>query len=443
MPSSLLSRAPWALPALLLAAWLCALAFILPYDPDEAVYSIIASGIVDGRWPYRDLFDHKPPLLYAVYLPAGLGASIEAMRVIAAVCVAASFAPLWAIARRWLGERERKPAMAAYALALANPFLIIGANAEAFLLLPLVSAVAAPSPLLAGALFGCALAIKPIAIVFAPLLLLIWKRSAWQAAAGAVAVVGIISAFFVPVWGDYWDANVTFNLDYATAGSRSWWRLFGVEVSVLIGSAALWLVAAFGFGRSSHRAMLAVWLGCAVLAAKATGYDYAHYYVLLAPPVALLAGRGWVAIVDRRSAIVGATVLILGVATVGVSLAALGLARELRDEDSALSAAIREQPGEFYLAGDRSQIYATAEREPSRRVFFSVPLVVRPDWEGDAMRDIADCPPAAVAYVKSDRSTYDLEWAGFLAQLYAATQDFKNAVLYSSPVRSCDELVSR
>lgn len=92
----------WKVCAALLAAWLTVLAFILPYDPDEAIYKIIATGIVHGKWPYHDLFDHKPPLIYLWYLPAGLGASIEFERVLAALLVAATVPLVAVLARRWL-----------------------------------------------------------------------------------------------------------------------------------------------------------------------------------------------------------------------------------------------------------------------------------------------------------------------------------------------------
>ena len=35
-----------------------------PLFGNEAVYSTVALGLLDGQLPYRDLFDNKPPLLY-------------------------------------------------------------------------------------------------------------------------------------------------------------------------------------------------------------------------------------------------------------------------------------------------------------------------------------------------------------------------------------------
>src|SRR5215217_3798726 len=45
----------------------------LPLERDEGSYGLIASLWLKGALPYRDLFDHKPPLIYLLYMPAVLG----------------------------------------------------------------------------------------------------------------------------------------------------------------------------------------------------------------------------------------------------------------------------------------------------------------------------------------------------------------------------------
>lgn len=115
----------WAVPAAVLWTWLSLLAFVLPYDPDEAVYSAIASGIVDGRWPYRDLFDHKPPLVYLWYLPAGLGAPVVVERLLATTAVVASFPRCraqWALA----SHPHRGPHRVGLRLVAGEPFPEVG-----------------------------------------------------------------------------------------------------------------------------------------------------------------------------------------------------------------------------------------------------------------------------------------------------------------------------
>ena len=42
-------------------------AYGMPWDRDASVYAVIGRGLGWGDLPYRDLFDHKQPLIYPVY----------------------------------------------------------------------------------------------------------------------------------------------------------------------------------------------------------------------------------------------------------------------------------------------------------------------------------------------------------------------------------------
>ena len=42
----------------------------LPLDRDEGTYSYIAWRMSEGELPYKDAFDHKPPVLYFLYKAA-------------------------------------------------------------------------------------------------------------------------------------------------------------------------------------------------------------------------------------------------------------------------------------------------------------------------------------------------------------------------------------
>src|SRR3989337_1933133 len=60
-----------------------------PFERDEGVYATIAQGLLDGRVPYRDLFDNKPPLVYGWYAFSFLlfGESVVAPRIVAAAAL--------------------------------------------------------------------------------------------------------------------------------------------------------------------------------------------------------------------------------------------------------------------------------------------------------------------------------------------------------------------
>src|SRR6266487_2788682 len=122
----------WLLPAVALFAWLSFLAFVIPVDHDEAVYSVVAHGILEGHWPYRDFFDNKPPLVYVWYLPVAATAHIELQRIFGAALAALSVGAMAVIARRWFDHRYLVRIVIAYALALGNPYTGAGNSIETF-----------------------------------------------------------------------------------------------------------------------------------------------------------------------------------------------------------------------------------------------------------------------------------------------------------------------
>ena len=161
-------------------------AYGMPWDRDASVYAVIGRGLGWGELPYRDVFDHKQPLIYPVY---GL---IDARRRLAA-------------ARLGAGQRC-SPRVLVYAIVRRPlaPLLVVvlGAsrfvhgfdlNTEHLLLvtgtLPIVVALLRPRwALLAGVLFAFALLTKAVAILLLPALLIALPRRFWWQLALGVAV---------------------------------------------------------------------------------------------------------------------------------------------------------------------------------------------------------------------------------------------------------------
>src|SRR5215471_11509598 len=61
--------------------------FTEPFEGDEGAYGTIAQQMLHGYLPYRDIFDHKPPLVYVWYAVSFLifGQNIVAPRIVAAL----------------------------------------------------------------------------------------------------------------------------------------------------------------------------------------------------------------------------------------------------------------------------------------------------------------------------------------------------------------------
>ncbi len=72
-------------------------------DWDESVFILIAANVLDGHLPYVELFDNKPPMIF--FMLAGVmavfGESLLVVRLFGDVCILASCAAVFAIARRW------------------------------------------------------------------------------------------------------------------------------------------------------------------------------------------------------------------------------------------------------------------------------------------------------------------------------------------------------
>lgn len=420
-----------------LFAWLTLLGALQPLTPDEAVYKIVSSGMLHGQWPYHDLFDHKPPLAYVWYVPMALGGSIELQRALAALLLAASIPVFASVARRWTDGRAHTLATVSFALMLANPGLSVRANLESFVLLPLVASVAVPSPLAAGALLGVAVMTKPMALLFAPMLWLAWRRDAWKAALALLAMCAAVSAPFLPVWRDFMTANVWFNLDYGQTSIADRMRtLLTVPPPVLIGSLPLWAAAASGAVRCRD-ARLWLFFACGLATTKLSGQQFNHYYVLLMPAIALFAGLGLDWAWSHRAAR-GA----LGVAAVAAILpVCVGFVPLIRDYDSIhhpfgdARATIDATPGEFYVLGDHSQPYVHAGRMPGRRFFFNVPLVVRPEWGDQVRQDLLACPPAVL--VTAEDRLFHVAWQDDVTSLYGRRIVTDGGTVYLDPVRHC------
>jgi hypothetical protein len=424
----------WLTPSMCLFGWLTFLAFVVPIGPDEAVYKIVATGIFDGHWPYRDLFVNRQPLIFFWYLPAGLGASIVVERLIATAALVASVPVMSVVAKRWLRGRQVRLALISYCLLLANPILLVDANTEAFLLLPLLAAMVAPSAFLAGVLLGIAVMTKLTAVAFLPLIVVIWKRDLWRVAAGTLAVCVVVSLPFVPIWHDYWVANVSFNFSYGqfSAGERLH-HLFWFHPGVLLGAAPIWAAAVVGAVRTKDR-FIWLWLLCGLAAVKATGYDFMHYYALLVPPAAILAAQGLDYLLTRRRLGIYLLAPTAALTLWAISDVVLSLAQHQRPFTQ-LVTEIDSHEGELYVLGGYSEIYIYADRQPERRLFFSVPLVMRADWGRQTRDDLLSCPPRVL--VIPARNQFPVAWADDISSRYASRADFAKGSVFTQPLIEC------
>ena len=72
---------------------------------DESTFILMGQELLDGRLPYTELWDLKPPLAYVVYAAAIalFGPNIEGVRVAGALCVFATGLAIWLVCRKTAG----------------------------------------------------------------------------------------------------------------------------------------------------------------------------------------------------------------------------------------------------------------------------------------------------------------------------------------------------
>ncbi len=127
-----------------------ALGFFRPcLSDDEAIYCVVAREMLSGRVLYRDVVDHKPPLIYVVYAATQrLGGALGGMRLLHLLTALVVFATAFLVGRiaELLGgdRRERLAAGLLYAFFSTTLFAFDGlaANCELYMMLPLVASVA-------------------------------------------------------------------------------------------------------------------------------------------------------------------------------------------------------------------------------------------------------------------------------------------------------------
>jgi 4-amino-4-deoxy-L-arabinose transferase-like glycosyltransferase len=115
-----------------------------PPDRDEGTYAYIAHSISSHELPYRDIFDHKPPLAYFIYTAAFsvFGENMEGVRNFTTCYVIAAMLLVYMLARTVSGPFGAMASAFFYALFQNNIMMQgMGANMEVFTQFPLIAAM--------------------------------------------------------------------------------------------------------------------------------------------------------------------------------------------------------------------------------------------------------------------------------------------------------------
>ena len=428
----------------------------LPLERDEGEYAYIAWRMQEGDVPYRDAFDQKPPGTFAAYWLAFevLGRDARSPRLLLHLWSLGTAVVLFLLLQALAGRLAAAAAVLVFAALSADPR--IGAatvNTEAFLLLPMVAALActlrgarrggAAAWLAAGALSALAVAFKQVAAtnaIYVCVLALVlpgpgarWLRALGLAAGASLVVVPIVAVFAaVGAAEAFTDAVLLHNLEYASRrsfaeGLAALGAAFGSQAPSF---AFVWLLAGCALLRPGLEGrpvwgVLTGWL-LASLAGVAIGWQFRpHYFVQALPALAACAGVALASAVraleQRASGAAYGAALALGI--VLVTLPALANREVLTAATPELAArrlwglnpfpeaaaigrhiARTSAPDEsVYVVGSEPQIFFYAQRRSATRYIFFYPLtggypeVARRQRE--AMAEVAAARPRYVVWV--------------------------------------------
>lgn len=323
--AALLDRAPVRLGLLTLIALV--LRWSAFGDPnitaDEGFYHAVGLAMHHGALPYVDVWDRKPLGLFLIYWAiTGISPAPLAYQLAATACAIGTAMVIAAIARRGGGPQGALLAGALY-LVWLTPLFGFGGQSPVFYNLLIAGAallvlqgradLAAGLPsrrtALAMLLAGLAITVKTTALFEALYLGIVAAASAcrarrpiaWELARvlrwallGAAPTLAIAAAYALAGhWPEYWHAMITANLvkgsDWAGTALRGlllWHLLLPLTLAALGGLALL----------RSERAVIAGWLGAALLGLAAVPNFYPHYalplLVVLCVSAAPLLDRG-------------------------------------------------------------------------------------------------------------------------------------------------------
>jgi len=292
-------------------------------DWDESLYVLQAREWLRGNWPFSGVWDMHPLGAPAAIAAAFLilGESLETVRLLGAFCVTATGYALIALTR--VVGAPRSLGYAAAVLYAAHTLLMGGlsSNTEILFAPLVVSSLAlalAPGPIwprliAMGLLMGCALLIKQVVtpegcLAYAILAWPLLRARRWgllfgTAAAYAVlclAPTALVAAIYAlrGEFGIWFESTVLAPIQYASGRiplEQMFWRitLAALATRWLLAMGIPALVLSWGDPALRRLALFALaWLGAASLAVAGPGFFFPHYFLMLLPPLSLLAGIG-------------------------------------------------------------------------------------------------------------------------------------------------------
>jgi hypothetical protein len=308
----------------------------MPLERDEGEYAYAGQLMLEGVPPYRLLYNMKMPGIYAAYavIMAVFGQTATGIHLGLLLVNLAAIVLLYFLARRLLGPHGAVAASATYALLSTSPgvlgfaahatqFVVVAVLGGTLLLLRAQDKGRRAGFFCSGGLFGLAFLMKQPGGAFGlfGLSLLLWAAfrrrphtTRTDVARVALFSAGVLAPIFLTalilwrmgVWTKFWYWTVSYAAVHSQNQSWSFGRTRLIEYFHRLGRDAwLWVLAAIGVlwlprmkSGPDGRFLLASLLVFSVAAVCPTLNFTRHYFVMMLPALALLAGLAVAAAVD-------------------------------------------------------------------------------------------------------------------------------------------------
>ncbi len=298
----------------------------MPLERDEGEYAYAGQLMLQGIPPYALAYNMKLPGIYTAYAtmlvvfgqtPAGIHLGLLLVNTVTTLL-------LFFLAARLFGRLAAVVAACTYALlstsasvmgfeAHATNFVVLPALIGVLLLLHAFRSQRSWLFFLSGLLFGVAFLMKQHGMFFVlfGLVYLIWSQ--WRQQPGpmllrqaGVFLAGAILPYLLTCWlmyrsgvfPQFWFWTVRYAGEYSKMGLQRAIRALMENSHTVVGPAwPIWVLAAIGMSAllwnpatRHHSRFLIAFFACSFLALCPGAYFRPHYYILLLPAIALLAG---------------------------------------------------------------------------------------------------------------------------------------------------------
>jgi len=439
----------------------------VPLDRDEGEYAYFGQLLLEGVPPYAGAYNLKMPGIYGAYalVLAAFGQTPAGIRAGLILVTSATTACMYLLGARLGGTAIGVLAAVVFATQSLNPKLLgLAAYAEHFALLPVAAGALALLKastarrrfglVASGLLFGLALLVRQNTAFFVAggaLYLLAaaaddsarsWTRRltdaaiflAWAAVPVALAALGLLAA---GTFGTFWFWVFVYAPHYHADLATGWTNLVRTLTAVAPSSSVALALAAVGLGAVARdplreRRTIVLLLVAASAVGTMVGLQFRpHYFLLMLPALALLAGLGLGALGDllaaRRSpALCWGVPAVLAVAALGQPLYAsrpvlfeLGPTQVARaiygrnpfPESLEIARYIREHSAagdRVAVVGSEPQIYFYAGRRSATGYIYTYPLMELQPYasamQRQMIREIESAAPRFLVFVSATRS---------------------------------------